>query len=67
MPKEHVRKEDPHRAPENMVLAVSFPRELVERLDRVCLREDITRSQLVRKLVKKFLDDREGGKNTFNI
>jgi metal-responsive CopG/Arc/MetJ family transcriptional regulator len=59
------RKEDPQRSPENMVLAVSFPRELAERLDRVCEAEDITRSQIVRKLVSKYLEDRESGRNTF--
>ncbi len=65
MKQKQPRKNDPQRSPDNMVLAVSFPRDLVERLDRVCDAEDITRSQLVRKLARKYLEDRESGRNTF--
>tara|TARA_S200002703_G_scaffold29562_1_gene25461 strand:+ start:107 stop:304 length:198 start_codon:yes stop_codon:yes gene_type:complete len=61
------RKPDKYRAPENVVLTVAFKRSELEEFSEACEEDDVTRSQVIRKLVRKYLADRRAGNNPFII
>jgi predicted DNA-binding protein len=45
------------------LIATRFPEELIEKLDEVAKQEDRTRSQVLRKIVKRYVNTMRSGKS----
>lgn len=61
------RKNEPMRNPENTVVAITCKKETVEAFDRIIEAQDLTRSQVVRRLMKGYVEAYTAGKKHMDI